>query len=253
MDSWMKKLTLDVYRCLICGHLWHHTQPDQKSLFEMYENGKPLNPKREVPAPSRRMQKQMQALFQLLRLKGIREPSLLDYGSGGGRWSKAAVMAGFHVTAYEPISRRSETESGSTNLAVIQNLENLGEIHFDVIMLEQVLEHVQKPVELLRSLRDYCHSSSVLRVSVPNLHIARIRGKDWAGFPFNGKSIHIMSPFEHLHGFTPRSLSIALKTAGLVLLNDWQLWVSHPIFSVRRFAGSILPFAAQTRAYAVFS
>src|SRR5687768_10197771 len=36
MDGWFRQLDLEICQCTSCGHLWHHTHPDQQSLFQMY-------------------------------------------------------------------------------------------------------------------------------------------------------------------------------------------------------------------------
>ena len=49
------------------------------------------------------MVKEMQKLKLLV---GKDKPTLLDYGSGFGRWARAAVEAGFEVIAFEPSNKR---------------------------------------------------------------------------------------------------------------------------------------------------
>src|SRR3990172_2466849 len=47
LNGWEKQLSLEVCECADCGHVWHFTQPDQISLFGMYEAAQPLKQREE--------------------------------------------------------------------------------------------------------------------------------------------------------------------------------------------------------------
>jgi 2-polyprenyl-3-methyl-5-hydroxy-6-metoxy-1,4-benzoquinol methylase len=253
MDGWEKKLSLEIHKCNRCSHIWHHTQPDQEALFGMYDSSIPLRPVIKTTEPSYYMLRQMRALFQTVSYVGKTKSTLLDFGSGAGRWSRAATAAGFIVTAYEPSTKRSVDACGSNIFRVINHLDDIKNEHFDALIMEQVLEHTQEPIEMLKALRDYCHSHTILRISVPNTALLTTKKDIWDDFPFNGKKIHIMSPFEHLQGFSPMSFTTVLEKAGLEILGLRQLIATHPVYVLRKIIGRFIPYLQQTLAISRFS
>lgn len=241
MDGWEDRLTLAMARCKRCGHLWHHTRPDQASLFEMYAHGRRLKGGSASTTPSSRMLSSMRGLFRYCSSPNGNK-SLLDFGSGAGRWSIAAHQAGFHVTAYEPSSSRQEKIGG---IEVVGTLSAIEGRLFDAINLEQVLEHVPDPKAELRALKPFCHPDTVLRISVPD--VERLGDKLWQGFPFDGKAMHILSPYEHLHGFKRSSLKALLREAGLRECTDWRLAFNLPCYALERYAIKLgFPFGRTT-------
>ena len=254
MDGWQEELSLEVRRCRRCGHHWHHTQPDQASLIGMYDASRPLKPGPKPTEPSPRMLREMRVLRKAVLRRGAFDPKLLDYGSGGGRWSRAATRVGFAVCSYEP-SRARAPINGVSGAAfrVVTALDDLTGERFDAVNLEQVLEHTQDPIGTLKSLRALCHEKTVLRITVPDAERV-IRADDvWSAFPFDGKTMHIMSPYEHLQGFSPRSFALALREAGLIRLSFWGLLSTHPVHAARQIVGRAVRRAQQTTAIARFA
>ena len=241
MDTWADYLSLEVRQCSECGHLWHHTQPDSSSLLGMYQAGVRSTEKDPARQPNDKILHKMASLYKLAASTGVKPLTLLDYGSGFGRWSSAAAMVGFRVHAFEPSAFRAGRSCG--NFQVVNNLEELTGKRFDVVNIEQVLEHTQEPLKVLFDLSCFLTPHSLLRISVPNLK--RI---PWAmrGFPFDGKRVHIMSPYEHLHGFTPTSLASLIKRAGLVPVRTFAAWRTHPLYQIRCLLGCALPHISTT-------
>ncbi len=245
MDDWPESLSLEIRRCCRCGHYWHHTQPDFSSILGMYKAGVSLKDKDPAREPSAFMRNTMISLYRLSSHRHGEKPDLLDYGSGRGRWTRAAADAGFRVTAYEPSASRANEGAGV--FPVVNQLEDLAGLHFDVVNLEQVLEHVQEPLALLKGLAPYLKPDSLLRISVPD--ISRIASSRlWDGFPFDGQRMHILSPYEHLQGFTPDSFAALLNRAGLIPELGFVAWRTHSLHLVRVLAGRWLPHIATTQA-----
>ena len=241
MDGWEQSLSLVMAQCRCCGHIWHHTRPDQNSLFEMYAQGKRLKGGAASTTPSARMLASLRGLFRYSASIN-KNKTLLDFGSGAGRWSVAAHQAGFCVTAYEPASSR---QGRVGDIEVVDTLAVIKGRCFDVINLEQVLEHVPDPASELRVLKRFCHSGTVLRISVPD--VERLGDRLRQGFPFDGKAMHILSPYEHLHGFRRSSLMELLRTVGLEKCADWRLCFCLPRYALERGAiGLGSPFGRTT-------
>ncbi|NQU87731.1 MAG: class I SAM-dependent methyltransferase [Mariniphaga sp.] len=186
----------------------------------------------------------MYRLYRFTAAKGL-PTQLLDYGSGNCLWTTAASVVGFQVTAYEPNIKRIKNIANK-NFTIVQQLSELNGNRFDVINLEQVLEHTKDPYELLRGLIPYLKSRSLLRIAVPNIH-HHVRNKDiWSMFPFDGAKMHIMSPYEHLHGFTNVSLQLLVKRAGFALDLSLATCRAYPLNTFRTIMGKLIPAISTT-------
>lgn len=242
MDEWLNWIYLAVNRCSECGHCWYHDMPEESMLFNMYETGRSLKEKTINRNPSQIQISEMKKLRNIVKKSS---PLLLDYGSGFGRWARAAVNAGFTVTAFEP-SRKRGIETAKTEFALIHDLSFLGNQKFDVINFEQVLEHVAEPYKILQKVRNYCCSTTVLRITVPNVLRCPEGSKLWEEWPFNGEYAHIMAPFEHLHGFTPKSLRKLIARAGYCKLTSLDVLRFYPLLGLRNAVGRFYPSIGQT-------
>lgn len=246
LTTWLKELEVAVSICVQCGHAWYRTQPSQIQLQEMYAAAKPMfiGADKISRQPTAAMRQEMIRLRCVLD-SGSAPRTLLDYGSGFGRWARASVEAGFAVTAFEPSHARAEEETVPFEL--VNSLEQLRGRKFDALQLEQVLEHVSDPFATLRSLHQYCHPRSVLRVTVPNILRAPEGRRLWECWPFDGCVPHTLAPFEHLHGFTPRSLRLLCCRAGFRIDSNSRIWRNYPINQVRRLCGHLVPRLDSTK------
>jgi 2-polyprenyl-3-methyl-5-hydroxy-6-metoxy-1,4-benzoquinol methylase len=88
---------------------------------------------------------------------------------------------------------------------------------FDVITMWQSLEHVHRPLEVLRSAYDLLVPGGKLVVAVPNFNSL---GSEWFGENWFGLDLP-----RHLTHFTPRTLTEMLETGGF-RVTDVRGW-SH--------------------------
>jgi hypothetical protein len=244
IDSWFHSVGLRIDRCQACSHHWYYRQPDAAMLSAMYASGKRLKNGGAMPSrePTRAMCAEMKRLYNIV---GKRAPRLLDYGSGFGRWARAARSAGFVVTAFEPTHARG-AETDDVDFEFISDRTRLAARSFDVVNLEQVLEHVADPFGLLCDIRTFAHDDAVIRITVPNI-LRCTEGKNiWRVWPFDGVQAHTMAPYEHLHGFTPSSLALLAMRANLVPLSGMRMWRFYAAVQLRHIIGTIIPRLGQT-------
>lgn len=244
LSEWINEVPPVVSRCHTCGHVWYRYQPEPEQLEQMYATGQPLmDAARVTREPTDLMRNEMRRLWKLLG-DLTASAALLDFGSGRGQWARAAVGEGFRVVAYEPsVKRSSETDAP---FELIHDLSSLKNMTFDVILLEQVLEHVPNPLQTLLNIKQFCHDETILRMTVPNLLRCKEGKNIWHEWPFNLSRVHIMAPFEHLHGFTLFSLIRLSKRAGYRRLPLNVLWKHYPILSIRKLVSHVYPKASQT-------
>jgi len=127
---------------------------------------------------------------------------------------------------------------------VMENLRDLGDsnLHFDLVWLTNVLEHVPDPQDLLISLKKVVSDKGVAVVSVPN------DGTHWQEFLYKSQMITernwITIP-DHLAYFDKDSLRNTAESAGWTCKHlfsdfpiDWFLANSHSNYYLDRTKGS---------------
>lgn len=152
------------------------------------------------------------AMFEGLMDKIVRfKPggAFLDVGAGVGTLMHVAVKKGFTATGVELSPWASKFAREEKRLNVVPgSLEDahLGTESFDVVVLNHVLEHVDKPQALLTEVRRLLKKDGLLVIGVPNIGslMARIKGGKWTS----------LRPEEHIWHFTPGTLRLLLNDTG---------------------------------------
>jgi 2-polyprenyl-3-methyl-5-hydroxy-6-metoxy-1,4-benzoquinol methylase len=145
-----------------------------------------------------------------------RPGSLLDIGAGDGTFMACAADAGWHCTGLEPSSdgtfAHSTSGAGSAEMLAVP-IESLLGREFDVITLWDVIEHVERPMDVLLHAVALLEDDGLLVVETGNYHsIDRIEGgSHWWCYQL-----------DHRWYFSPATLRPLLQSAGLehVLLAD---------------------------------
>lgn len=218
LDKIFSKCEFQLMNCNNCGHFQYNMDIDQKKINEMYKvhaNLKLLRKKKNIH------HKKSINMFEkkiLNRLKKIKRASvsgnkLLDFGAGEGLWSRLAYDVGFEVTAYEPNSNRFNT---SPVFNFSENWDKIKRNKYDVILCNQVLEHVIDPKKILKQMREVVHKNTLLLCNVPNVNSYQFDEliKTW---PYDGNQSHIMAPMQHLHGYTQKSFLKTLKSENFTI------------------------------------
>lgn len=227
-----------IYGCNDCMYCWYNEIPTDKQLMEMYKKANSLG------LSSHLKNKKLKEKSNILLLKGIlkicnkkNKINLLDYGSGHGEFSELASNHYINVTAFEPSISRNSLKS-TKNINYVNDLGILKDkIKFDLIILDNVLEHLPNPESKLLELKKYCTKDTLIYINVPNLLRAHEGKNIWKNWPYRKKSmVHTMAPFEHLSGFTPKSLEILLHKCKFVEVSI----LDNLIFSPNLFLKKII-------------
>jgi 2-polyprenyl-3-methyl-5-hydroxy-6-metoxy-1,4-benzoquinol methylase len=126
---------------------------------------------------------------------------LLDVGAGVGTLMHVAKKHGFETYGVEISEWASAYARDKRGLNMITGaLENAAypDAHFDVIVINHVLEHVADPIKLLSKVRRILKDDGVLVVGVPNIGsiMARIMRERWLS----------LRPEEHIWHFSANTL-----------------------------------------------
>jgi 2-polyprenyl-3-methyl-5-hydroxy-6-metoxy-1,4-benzoquinol methylase len=136
---------------------------------------------------------------------------LLDVGAGAGLFLVSAHAAGWHVEGveiaeYGPVYARQHF---GLNL-VHGTIHDAGfpNEHFDVVMLQDTIEHVTNPRELLQEANRILRPGGAVILSTPNLDSLgrRLLGTTWA----------LMNPIEHLHLFNMQAMLRLFEVTGYI-------------------------------------
>jgi SAM-dependent methyltransferase len=143
--------------------------PDDKTINEFYQGflfDKPNVAKLKSKIPSKKN--------ELLKTIGLKEKdckgkSFFDYGGGTGLSFAAAQACGFDAYYYDIDSQAIEFAKENLGLKpenIISNPENETK-KFDVILCDNVIEHVKEPKQLLRFLFGKLNEGGILVLKTP--------------------------------------------------------------------------------------
>ena len=201
---------VDIRRCTNCGHRSiDPLRPDSelKVLYETYYGRS--GPIHQLTYSRTRAMVLREALPGRHFLRQAKGRSLLDIGCGSGEFLARATALGFQVTGIDVDSHAVEAarSHGFSAHCGTAASDALRDASFDVITLNQVIEHVEDPLSTLVSLRDRLESAGILFIATPNGDSASLRrtGRNWSNW-------HV--PY-HQHIFSQNSLRLVAAAAGL--------------------------------------
>ena len=135
----------------------------------------------------------------------VKRIELLDIGSGLGVFPYAAKNIGWNCTAIDPDKRSIDHIKKRIGIKVIHGkfMKIVNKNKYNVITLNKVLEHVGKPISMLKKAIKNLHKDGFAYIEVPDAEQASKEGKDREEFFI-----------DHIHVFSKLSLSHMCKKAG---------------------------------------
>ncbi len=140
---------------------------------------------------------------------------LLDYGLGRGWWCRMATALGFEAVGTD-LAPALVADARARGITAI-DIRELESDRFDFINTEQVLEHVTRPLDVMRQLRKSLRPGGVIKVSVPNGRgiERRIPLMDWTAPRADRRYLMPATPLIHVNTFTRESIHAMGRAAGL--------------------------------------
>jgi 2-polyprenyl-3-methyl-5-hydroxy-6-metoxy-1,4-benzoquinol methylase len=207
-------LCFAIVQCRHCGLIYTNPRPTEATIGHFYPaDYRPHAPrgKRAVRLPSRFWSRLLgrPCPERRGRLPLTGGGRLLDFGCGGGSYLRRMSQLGWRVTGLDASPRAVERVRDDLACDVYQGTlphADLAPGSFDVVTMWQSLEHVHRPMEVLRSAYELLRPGGRIVVAVPNIASlpATWFGDNWFGLDLP----------RHLTHFTPTTLAGMLLAAG---------------------------------------
>jgi SAM-dependent methyltransferase len=209
-----------VVKCRACGLTYTNPRPSADDIARFYpSNYKPHRRPRKLEQARPRTHPLEKLLGRpcserrgVLPWPGVGR--LLDFGCGGGSFLKRMADQGWDVVGLDAAVGAVRTVQEDLRLkAMVGSLPHpdLRPCSFEVITMWHSLEHVHDPVGVLREAYRLLIPGGRLVIACPNIDSWAFRrfGPDWFGLDLP----------RHLTHFTPVTLSLAVQSAGLRVMN----------------------------------
>ena len=170
-------------------------------------------------------QRRSRFLFQLEQIARLDPPgrTLLDIGAGVGYFCAAANQAGWQASAID--ASPPAAEAGTAEFGVrYTTLDEVPNGSCSVVTAFHVMEHLEAPQAMLRTLHGKLAPRGILVVHVPNYESlsALVRSKLSQALSRSGIRRGSLYYPEHITGFTSAGLAACADAAGFDLLHSRQ-------------------------------
>ena len=100
------------------------------------------------------------------------------------------------------------------------------------------MEHLKDPLIVMDKLKNFCHSKSIIYVSVPNFNRSKEGGDFLSSWPYDARfNHHTIAPFQHLHCFNTQSLIKLMVNSGFKIKINLKILLYFNINILRIFLG----------------
>lgn len=221
------KKSVDSYTivsCEDCGFLYV-ANPNKNTVSE--EDTNPENMRHtSIPSPRRRHH----YIRRLIEMKYDCGAKVLEVGAGYGALGKLLEGNGHQYIGFEPSQIRATVASdGGVNIIDDFYDPEVLEQDYDAVVLDNVLEHVLNPVQLLQDASKSLNTNGIAIVIVPSRYDLRRLHPGW-------NSSHFWIPRAHINFFRP---------------NDLQEVYSKSMLNMNPFPADV--FSMETRKDQLFS
>ena len=207
----LKKLTTVI--CTGCGLIHSYPIPTQSELKKFYENEYRKDYKSTIkPKLKHVFRYAPHAINRIKYIKKYLKPqqnTFLDIGSGSGEVLYMAIKSGFDAKGIEPNIGYADYSKKYLDLPVSNKTYDNAELKeksFDVVNLQDVLEHLPDPLFCLSFINKILKQDGILSVSVPNIE-------------FYAHSPLTQFHYAHVYNFNSATLKAMLFKAGFEILD----------------------------------
>ena len=211
----LRKNGYKVVTCNKCGHIYVNPRLDFSTLNELYNENKisPMPYYVENLAQDKKTFEQRLKLVEKYKKKG----KLLDVGCAIGTFMNVAKERGWDVKGID-LNRSSVQKCKEAGLDVICSpfeKHSFEKGSFDAIIMNDFLEHVPDPKEVLKTANGLLKKGGVILIVTPKIDsfMGKISGKKW---------LHL-KPDEHIHFYKAKHLRLILKEQDFEVLKIFNI------------------------------
>ncbi|MDZ4794248.1 MAG: class I SAM-dependent methyltransferase [Bacteroidota bacterium] len=202
-----KRKDHSLYACEACELRRFYPIPESYIMEGMYENIAHAYNKSKAEYSLRSAE---YYLRELNKLNGFKRKTLLDIGCGLGYYSNAFGKLGLDVTVVEPdkVSYEfCEKFQKQINRIIKEPLENYlqsASDKYDIIYCRHVIEHLNKPLETLKDLKNVCHANTIIILETDNNDSTEMlehpeAKKYWANYYLKNYEIASLDELRKIH------------------------------------------------------
>lgn len=203
--------------CLHCGHTQLNAEFSPEQLSKLYTNYYPRSSFDVQQYQPWTESNGLDAWLDGDRCAAVhwvpKNVRILDIGCGFGESLGYHLARGcevFGVEADENIEKIAHKFNFNVHIGLFES--GLYECnYFDYVTLDQVIEHVSQPVQMLNDIAQILKPGGKVIISTPN-------AKGWGSKVFRNRWINWHAPY-HLHHFSVQSMRLAAEKAGLNLVS----------------------------------
>jgi len=156
-------------------------------------------------------------ILVLRQLCGEKVPRVLDFGCNWGKWASMALAHGCEVYGVD-VNRDAAAFCARRGIKMV-GFDQLAELRFDFINVDQVFEHLTDPLAVAQRLSQCLKRGAFLKMGTPDN--PRLPGL-FAQAQFSGdnrllnpQTLDSLAPLEHVNLFNHQSLKQLAARAGL--------------------------------------
>ena len=199
------QFTLD--ECLECGLIYQRFIPNDELMRILYDVW--LDPATDYESTEMAYPVQMyvaiaQEITTLIAYLDMRPSQLrfFDFGMGWGKWAIMAKAFGCQSYGHD-LSQQRAAHAARHGVTLI-DWDDIPNHQFDVISIDQVMEHVAEPAATLAHLKQALKPGELLKFSVPDGSDikARLAINDWFAPKGSEASLNAVAPLEHINCFS---------------------------------------------------
>ena len=196
-------------KCNSCGFVFSPQNTRNKIEYSNYRDEEVL---KSVRAANNYVRFRRHKLRIKLIKKFKNSGNLFDIGVGWGHFTYTAKKMGFDVDGIEISETMHHYATNDLNLRIEKGSFYeipIKENFYDIITLWDVLEHLEKPLEVLKKANRMLKYDGIIVIQVPQIDskVAKIQKEKWP-----------MLSVEHINYFSKSTIKLALEKSGFKIL-----------------------------------